>query len=121
MGKTFPYSFEFLYWEEVGIIDQELIRNLAICSACIIVMIGLLIPHPKIAIFVILAILLSVLLGGAHGLIFLPTMLSIFVGDKPMSTTSPRPVKNSAVAADDVKEIEMSNVEVEADKTDTTI
>lgn len=215
-AKTFPYSFEFLYWEEVGIIDQELIRNLAICSACIIVMIGLLIPHPKIAIFVILAILLSVidligflyfwdvtvsgistiyilisvglavdysahiahmfvestgtssqraisalerigpsvfnavfstllavviigfsesyvfrvffkalfltvLLGGAHGLIFLPTMLSIFGGDKPMSTTSPRPVKNSAVAADDVKEIEMSNVEVEADKTETTI
>merc|ERR1712195_382770 len=43
------------------------------------------------------ALFLTVLLGGAHGLIFLPTMLSIFGGDKPMSTTSPRPVKNSAV------------------------
>merc|ERR1712086_329269 len=56
------------------------------------------------------ALFLTVLLGGAHGLIFLPTMLSIFGGDKPTSTTSPRPVKNSAVAAEDEKEIEMSGV-----------
>merc|ERR1711865_1013667 len=212
----FPYSFEFLYWEEVGIIDVELIRNLIICGAVVACMIFALVPHPRIAIWVVISILLTVidligfmyfwdvtisgistiyilisvglavdysahiahmfvestgtgpqravaalerigpsvfnavastllaviiigfsesyvfrvffkalfltvLLGGAHGLIFLPTMLSIFGGDKPMSTTSPRPVKNSAVAADDVKEIEMSNVEVEADKTETTI
>ena len=36
-GKAFPYSFEFLYWEEVGIIDAELMRNLAICGAVVIV------------------------------------------------------------------------------------
>ena len=60
-AKTFPYSFEFLYWEEVGVIDAELIRNLAICGAVVSVMIGLLIPHPRIAIWVVLSIVLSVI------------------------------------------------------------
>jgi predicted RND superfamily exporter protein len=59
-AKTFPYSFEFLYWEEVGIIDKELIRNLAICGAVVSVMIACLIPHWRIAPWVILSIILSV-------------------------------------------------------------
>merc|ERR1719456_1552263 len=59
-SSAFPYSFEFLYWEEVGIIDAELGRNLAICGAVVIVMVGLMIPHPRIAVFVMLSILLSV-------------------------------------------------------------
>merc|ERR1719199_2411005 len=59
-GKAFPYSFEFLYWEEVGIIDAELMRNLAICGAVVIVMVGMMIPHPRIAVWVALSIVLSV-------------------------------------------------------------
>merc|ERR1711907_465151 len=61
-GKSaaFPYSFEFLSWEEVGIIDAELGRNLAVCGAVVIIMVGMMIPHPRIAAFVALSILLSV-------------------------------------------------------------
>merc|ERR1712051_334120 len=28
---AFPFSFDFLYWEEVGVIDKELVQNLIIC------------------------------------------------------------------------------------------
>ena len=58
---TFPYSFEFLYWEEVGIIDVELIRNLIICGAVVACMIFALVPHPRIAIWVVISILLTVI------------------------------------------------------------
>jgi len=68
ISNAFPYSFQFLYWEEVGIIDQELMRNLIICGAVVLVMVGLMIPHPRIAIWVALAIVLSVvnLVGYMH-------------------------------------------------------
>jgi multidrug efflux pump subunit AcrB len=58
-GQAFPYSFQFLYWEEVGIIDTELTRNLIMCGAVIFVIVGILIPQPRVAAFVILSILLS--------------------------------------------------------------
>lgn len=57
---SFPYSFQFLYWEEVGIIDQELLRNISICGAVICVIVALMIPVPRIAIWVIASIILSV-------------------------------------------------------------
>merc|ERR1712225_221173 len=65
---AFPYSFQFLYWEEVGIIDQELGRNLAICGAVVLIMVALMIPNPRIAVWVALAIVLSVvnLVGYMH-------------------------------------------------------
>jgi len=65
---AFPYSFQFLYWEEVGIIDQELGRNLAICGAVVLIMVALMIPKPRIAVWVALAIVLSVvnLVGYMH-------------------------------------------------------
>merc|ERR1711871_1780756 len=61
-GKSFgfPYSFEFLYWEEVGIIDAELGRNLIVCGVVVIVMVSMMIPHPRISCFVALSICLSV-------------------------------------------------------------
>merc|ERR1711871_1510102 len=37
--KAFPYSFQFLYWEETGVIGKELVNNLISCGAVIIVMI----------------------------------------------------------------------------------
>jgi len=57
---AFPYSFDFLYWEEVGIIDEELIKNLAICGAVILVVIFALVPNPRIAIWVVLCVVLSI-------------------------------------------------------------
>lgn len=59
-AKVFPYSFNFLYWEEVGIIDFELIRNLCICGGVICGIIAILIPNVRIAIVVILNIAISV-------------------------------------------------------------
>merc|ERR1711881_185319 len=59
-SDAFPYSFEFLYWEEVGIIDAELGRNLAVCGAVVIIMVSMMIPHPRISCFVALSICLSV-------------------------------------------------------------
>merc|ERR1711968_78063 len=57
--RTFPFSFQFLYWEEVGIIDVELARNILIC-AVIIIMVFAMIPHPRVSAWVILSILLSI-------------------------------------------------------------
>jgi predicted RND superfamily exporter protein len=59
-SSNFPYSFEFLYWEEVGIIDKELVNNLMICGLVVLVIVGLMIPHPRIAIWVAFSISLSV-------------------------------------------------------------
>jgi hypothetical protein len=49
------------------------------------------------------ALFLTVLLGGAHGLLFLPTMLALFGGEKPHTQHSPRPVKNNAVTAEEAE------------------
>merc|ERR1711871_855120 len=66
--KAFPYSFQFLYWEETGVIGKELVNNLISCGAVIIVMIMAMIPHPRIAPFVIFGIIYSVvsLVGFMH-------------------------------------------------------
>ena len=63
-GKSFPYSFQFLYWEETGVIGKELVNNLLSCGAVIIVMIILMIPHVRIAPWVIFGI---VFVGSASG------------------------------------------------------
>ena len=57
-----------MYWEEVGIIDVELQRNLIICGIVVIVMVFGLIPIPRIAFFVSLCIVFSVidLVGMLH-------------------------------------------------------
>eukprot|EP00439_Symbiodinium_sp_Y106_P076874 s269_g15.t4 len=57
---SFPYSFDFLYWEEVGVIDVELVRNLLICGGVILVVIFALVPAPRIAIWVVLCVALSI-------------------------------------------------------------
>ena len=60
-SNAFPFSFEFLYWEENGVIDVELTRNLGICAAVVLAIIFLMIPHPKIAAWVALCVILSVM------------------------------------------------------------
>jgi predicted RND superfamily exporter protein len=68
-GKTlFPYTTGFLTWEEVGIIKEELVRNLIIASGVICVIVCLLIPAPRISLVVILNIFMSVVevVGMAH-------------------------------------------------------
>merc|ERR1719199_318993 len=65
---AFPFSFQFLYWEEIGVIDEELVRNLLICSAVVLVVIGVLLPRPRIAVWVVLCILTTLvdLVGLLH-------------------------------------------------------
>ena len=41
ISGAFPLSFQFLYWEEVGVTDVELMRNLVICGIVILTIIGL--------------------------------------------------------------------------------
>merc|ERR1719181_484502 len=60
MRGAFPFTFEFLYWEEVGIIGEELLQNLLVCSAVIVVMVASLIPSPRISAIVIGSILVSI-------------------------------------------------------------
>jgi predicted RND superfamily exporter protein len=57
----FPYSFDFLYWEEVGVIDTELVRNLLICGAVVFGIVFVLVPVPRISIWVILCIGFSII------------------------------------------------------------
>lgn len=51
--SAFPFTVQFLYWEEVGVIDVELWRNLGICGGVILGVIFLLIPNPRVAPIVI--------------------------------------------------------------------
>lgn len=59
-SRNFPFSYQFLYWEEVGIIDVELARNIIICAVVIATMVFMMVPHPRISVWVILSILLSI-------------------------------------------------------------
>ncbi len=57
---SFPYAAAFLYWEEVGTVQDEFLRNLLICGGCIVVLLVVLIPAPRVAIPTIIAICLSI-------------------------------------------------------------
>lgn len=61
MSGAFPFNFEFLYWEEVGVIDRELTRNLLICGGVILVMVSMLIPVPRISLAVCACIFLAII------------------------------------------------------------
>jgi len=58
---AFPYSSQFLFWEETGVIAGELTRNLIICTLVIVGVIGLLISEKRAAGLVILGVLLTVI------------------------------------------------------------
>lgn len=47
---AFPYAGTFLFWEETGVIQAELVRNLLICGAVIVLIIGLLISEKRSAV-----------------------------------------------------------------------
>jgi len=59
--NVFPFSFRFLYWEEVGVIDTELWRNLGICAGVIIGIVCLLIPSFRVAPLVLVSIGCSII------------------------------------------------------------
>merc|ERR1719240_1861170 len=65
---VFPYASDFLYWEENGIIDQELLRNLIVAGGIVFMIICLMIPRPRIALVVSLGICMSIveLMGFMH-------------------------------------------------------
>eukprot|EP00929_Paragymnodinium_shiwhaense_P030468 TRINITY_DN17267_c0_g1_i2.p1 TRINITY_DN17267_c0_g1~~TRINITY_DN17267_c0_g1_i2.p1 ORF type:complete len:1128 (+),score=278.62 TRINITY_DN17267_c0_g1_i2:231-3386(+) len=59
--RVFPFGFQFLYWEEVGVVGEELWRNLLIASIVVLIIIFVMIPAPRIAGLVALMIVLSIL------------------------------------------------------------
>jgi predicted RND superfamily exporter protein len=58
--NAFPWNFDFLYWEEVGVIDVEFVRNIIICGVVVCIMVFMLVPAPRIAIWVVVCISLSI-------------------------------------------------------------
>eukprot|EP00928_Gymnodinium_smaydae_P068258 TRINITY_DN5133_c0_g2_i1.p1 TRINITY_DN5133_c0_g2~~TRINITY_DN5133_c0_g2_i1.p1 ORF type:complete len:1045 (+),score=84.01 TRINITY_DN5133_c0_g2_i1:58-3135(+) len=66
--NAFPWNFDFLYWEEVGIIDVELVKNLLICGLVIAVIVAILVPSPRISVWVMICVVLSIVdvLGLMH-------------------------------------------------------
>lgn len=60
LNGTFPYSTQYLFWEEVAYNAEELVKNLAICAAVILVVVFILIPKPRASIWVIIAVFLTV-------------------------------------------------------------
>jgi len=59
--SVFPFARDFMYWEEVGIIDSELAKNLVCCGGIIFAIICLLLPKPRIALLVSGVICASIL------------------------------------------------------------
>jgi predicted RND superfamily exporter protein len=66
--RVFPYTQAFLYWEENGIIDVELVRNLIIACGVIFTIIAALVPYPRVAVLVGLNICAAIaeIVGLAH-------------------------------------------------------
>jgi predicted RND superfamily exporter protein len=66
--SIFPYHMDFLYWEENGVIDSELLRNLVVAFGVMCTIVAILIPKPKIALVVTLNIVMAIVevIGFAH-------------------------------------------------------
>jgi hypothetical protein len=58
--SVFPFARDFMYWEEVGIIDSELAKNLVCCGGVIFAIVCLLLPKPRIALLVSAVICASI-------------------------------------------------------------
>lgn len=58
---SFVYSYEFIYWEEFGVIKEEMLRNLCIAFATIVVIVMGLIPEWRCGLCVMATILFAVL------------------------------------------------------------
>jgi hypothetical protein len=68
VGEAFAFGRDFLYWEEVGVIRGELVRNLLICAVVVCTIVCLMIPRPKLAGMTLMCIILSIVnvLGFAY-------------------------------------------------------
>jgi hypothetical protein len=66
--EAFVFSRDFLYWEEVGVIREELVRNLAVCIIIVCIIVCLMIPRPKLAFMTLFCIINSIVnvLGFAY-------------------------------------------------------
>merc|ERR1719487_49991 len=66
--EAFVFGRDFLYWEEVGVIREELVRNLVICIIVVCVIVCMMIPRPKLAIMTLFCIINSIVnvLGFAY-------------------------------------------------------
>mmetsp|Transcript_32054 Transcript_32054/g.73206 ORF Transcript_32054/g.73206 Transcript_32054/m.73206 type:complete len:993 (+) Transcript_32054:28-3006(+) len=65
---VFPFAYDFLFWEEVGIITEELAKNLTIAAGVIFLIVCVLIPKPRVAVIVVVNIIMSIIevVGFAH-------------------------------------------------------
>jgi Niemann-Pick C1 protein len=61
MTGAFPFSFDFLFYEEIGVIDEELIKNLLICGGVVLVTIGVLIPVLRVSLLVAVSIFAAII------------------------------------------------------------
>jgi predicted RND superfamily exporter protein len=59
--NVFVFGRDFLYWEEVGTIREELVRNLLICAAVVCAIVALMIPRPRLALMTIFCIVMSII------------------------------------------------------------
>lgn len=57
---AFAFSYNFLYWEEFGIIKRELLRNVIIAMICIIIVVFSLIQDKRAAVATMIAILCAI-------------------------------------------------------------
>jgi hypothetical protein len=66
--ESFVFSRDFVYWEEVGVIRGELVRNLLICIIIVCIIVCMMIPRPKLAIMTLFCIINSIVnvLGFAY-------------------------------------------------------
>jgi len=66
--QVFPYNRDFVSWEENGVIQEELMRNLLMAGGIIFVVVFMLIPAPRIALLVVLNVVMSIVevVGFAH-------------------------------------------------------
>ncbi|CAD7971283.1 unnamed protein product [Amoebophrya sp. A120] len=60
-GNSFPFGFEFLWWEEVGYTGPEFVRNALLCSGVILAIILCMIPSFRANIPVIISVLSTIL------------------------------------------------------------
>ena len=58
---AYPFSYEFLEWEMLDIIKEELIRNVILCLIAVLVITLLLLAHPTTAFLVFLCVLLTLI------------------------------------------------------------
>jgi hypothetical protein len=54
---AFPFTFQYMFWEQFAVIKTELYQNIGLALACVLVICALMIAHPGTAVLVCLMVL----------------------------------------------------------------